>query len=340
MNLLPAQLLPALRQLSAETFLSGEQIAQRLGCSRATVNNAMRAAREAGVDVHAVHGRGYRLASPVSWLDASRLAPVFAAQGITLRHLDQVASTNALMLEWAASGEAPRAPHRALISTEWQARGRGRRGRDWHASLGGGLMFSFLWRSSRPAAQLSGLSLAVGVALVKGLRQMGLAGAEVKWPNDIQIAGAKLAGVLIELASDKFSSDVFVSDVLGPSTAVIGVGINVAGGEELTHQTGRPVTDLRAHQGPVDRNMLLQCLIAELDTNLARFERNGFAAFHADWHACHAHQGQPVSIQPGQGAAISGVALGVDTEGALLLQTHAGIRTFHSGEVSLRASQS
>lgn len=334
MNLLPAQLLPALRQLSAETFLSGEQIAQRLGCSRATVNNAMRAAREAGITVHAVHGRGYRLASPVSWLDAGRLSPVFAEQGITLRLLDQVASTNALMLEWAALGELPRAPHRALVSTEWQTHGRGRRGRDWHASLGGGLMFSFLWRSNRPAAQLSGLSLAVGVALVKGLRQMGLVGAEVKWPNDIQIAGAKLAGVLIELASDKLSSD-----VLGPSTAVIGVGINVAGGEALTGQTGRPVTDLRSHQGPVDRNTLLQCLIAELDMNLARFERDGFTAFQADWHACHAHQGQPVSIQPSQGEVISGVALGVDMEGALLLQTHAGLRTFHSGEVSLRAEQ-
>jgi BirA family biotin operon repressor/biotin-[acetyl-CoA-carboxylase] ligase len=354
-SFLPAQLLPVLRQLSAENFLSGEQVAQRLGCSRATVHNAIRTAQEAGITVHAVHGRGYRLASSVSWLDADRLAQGFAEQGITLRHFDQVASTNALMLEWAALGDSPRAPHRALISTEWQAHGRGRRGRDWHASLGGGLMFSFLWRSARPASQLSGLSLAVGVALVKGLRQLGLVGAEVKWPNDIQIAGAKLAGVLIELASDRLASDrlvndrlasnvlardVFSSDVLGPSAAVIGVGINVAGGEDLSRQTGRSVTDLRTHHGPVDRNMLLQCLIAELDTSLARFERDGFTAFHADWHACHAYQGQPVFIQPSQGEAISGVALGVDTEGALLLQTSTGIRTFHSGEVSLRASQS
>ena len=162
---LPAQLLPVLRQLSPETFLSGEDIAQRLGCSRATVNNAIRAAQDAGFTVHAVHGRGYRLAAPVSWLDADRLAQVFAPRGITLRHLDQVASTNALMLEWAASGETHAAPsglpmraaHRSLLTAEWQAQGRGRRGRDWHAGLGGGLMFSFLWRSGRPAAQLSGL---------------------------------------------------------------------------------------------------------------------------------------------------------------------------------------
>lgn len=280
-----------------------------------------------------MHGRGYRLAAPVSWLDADRLTQAFAPRGITLRHLDQIDSTNASMLEWAAGGEPYRASHRSLVTAEWQAQGRGRRGREWHAGLGDGLMFSFLWRSGRPAAQLSGLSLAVGVALVQGLRAMGLARAQVKWPNDIQVAGAKLAGVLIELAGDKFASD-----VLGPSTAVIGVGINVQGGEDLTRQVGQPVTDLHAHLGPVDRNELLLRLIAALDADLARFERDGFVAFHDDWQACHAHQDQLVCIQSGQGESISGVARGVDAQGALLLETPAGMRSFHSGEVSLRAA--
>jgi len=339
-NGFPAQLLPVLRQLSTTAFLSGEAVAQRLGCSRATVHNAIRAALAAGVTVHAVHGRGYRLASPVSWLDADRLSQAFALRGITLRHLDQVTSTNALMLEWAAPVETydvpshlpARAPHRSLVTAEWQAKGRGRRGRDWHAALGSGLMFSFLWRSGRPAAQLSGLSLAVGVALVKGLRSIGLARAQVKWPNDIQVGGAKLAGVLIELAADKYASD-----VMGPSTAVIGIGINVSGGEALTRQVGQSVTDLHAHLGWVDRNDLLLHLITALDEDLARFERDGFAAFHDDWHACHAHQDEQVCIQPGKGEAISGVARGVDAQGALLLETSAGLCTFHSGEVSLRA---
>jgi BirA family biotin operon repressor/biotin-[acetyl-CoA-carboxylase] ligase len=339
---LPAQLLPVLRQLSPDTFLSGEEIAQRLGCSRATVHNAIRAALAVGFAVHAVHGRGYRLAAPVSWLDADRLAQIFAPRGITLRHLDQVTSTNALMLQWAAAGEIyaaldglpTRAPHRSLLTAEWQAQGRGRRGRDWHAGLGGGLMFSFLWRSGRPAAQLSGLSLAVGVALVNGLRAMGIPRAQVKWPNDIQVGGAKLAGVLIELAADKYASD-----VLGPSTAVIGIGINVSGGEGLTRQVGQAVTDLHAHLGPIDRNDLLLGLISALDADLVRFERDGFAAFRDDWHACHAHQGQPVFIQTGQGETVSGLARGVDAQGALLLETSAGVCTFHSGEVSLRAAQ-
>lgn len=327
LNELPAHALPVLRQLSSDSFVSGEVIAQRLSCSRATVHNAIRAVEAAGFSVHAVHGRGYRLAAPVSWLDARQLECEFAKSGICLRFYDQLDSTNARMLAWAMQD----APPRALICSEWQSSGRGRRGREWHAGLGGGLTFSFLLRSKRPAAQLSGLSLALGVALVEGLQAFGLAGAKVKWPNDIQVAGAKLAGILIELASDKLATD-----VLAPCSAVIGVGVNVSGGEAMTQRVGQPVTDLHAHLGPVDRNRLLITLVDAIDKALTRFEQDGFPGFQVAWHACHAHQAQAVSLQLGQGEAISGIALGVDSQGALRLQTATGVECFHSGEVSLR----
>ncbi len=341
MSVLPPQSFPILRLLSPDAFISGETIAQRLKCSRATVHNAIQAVLATGFSVHAVHGRGYRLAAPVSWLDPAHLNALFAQRGITLQLYDQLASTNAQMLHWAARDWPERAPHRALVGAEWQSQGRGRRGRDWHAGLGGGLTFSFLWRSARPAAQLSGLSLAVGVALVQALREIGLAEAQVKWPNDIQLGGAKLAGVLIELANTALADGHLASDVLGPSSAVIGVGLNVRGGDELTRRVGQPVTDLQAHWatgGGVDRNALLLALVSRLDAELARFEQDGFAAFHDDWQRLHAQQGQPVCLQPGQGEAICGVALGVDAQGALRLQTPAGIRAFHSGEISLRAA--
>ncbi len=315
-------LLGVLRQLSPETFLSGEAIAKRLVCSRATVNNAIREAIEGGVPIHAVHGRGYRLASPLTWLSCESLSEALSRSGVALRCHDQVASTNADLMAWAQSG----APHRAVVTAEWQSQGRGRRGRAWHAGLGRGLMFSMLWRSGRPAAELSGLSLAVGAMLVETLQELGLDGARVKWPNDILVDGAKLAGILIELAGD----------MLGPSSAIIGVGINVDGGKDLAAQVGQPITDLRQHIGIVDRNRLLQTLVLGLDAGLARFEEQGFAAFQAAWQACHAHQDREVAILPGQGDAIVGRARGVDEHGALLLETGAGLRRFHSGEISLR----
>jgi BirA family biotin operon repressor/biotin-[acetyl-CoA-carboxylase] ligase len=316
-------LLAVLRQLSHEDFLSGEVLAKRLGCSRATVNNAIREAAGGGVPVHAVHGRGYRLARPLSWLAPDRLRAEFAPRGVSLRCFDQLPSTNTHLLEWAQSG----APHRALVVSEWQSEGRGRRGRAWHGELGGALTFSLLWRSSRPVAELSGLSLAVGASLVGALRDLGLARAMVKWPNDILVDDAKLAGVLIELTGD----------MLGPSAAVIGVGINVLGGEALTETVGQPVTDLRRHVGPLDRNDLLLALVSGLDGGLGRFEREGFAGFRQAWQDCHAHQNRPVRVHTGQGEPILGRAVGVDEQGALLLDTGSGVRRFHAGEVSLRA---
>ncbi|MEW5769532.1 MAG: biotin--[acetyl-CoA-carboxylase] ligase [Pseudomonadota bacterium] len=320
-----ATLLAVLRLLSRDAFLSGEQIARQVGCSRATVHNLVRQAPDLGVEVHAVQGRGYRLARPLNWLDPAGLASGLAALGFSHRHLDQVGSTNAWLLEAAQGG----APHRTVVTTDWQTHGRGRRGRTWQGGLGQGLTFSLLWRSGRPLAELSGLSLAVGVMLAEALQAMGLEQARVKWPNDLVVGDAKLAGVLIELSGD----------MLGPSAAVIGIGLNLRGGDALSKALGQPVTDLGAYLGEgVDGNAVLLALMAALDRGLTRFEQAGFAAFHAAWDACHAYRGRQVTLHPAQGAGITGEVLGVDEHGALRLLTAEGERRFHSGEVSLRGA--
>ncbi|MEW5789728.1 MAG: biotin--[acetyl-CoA-carboxylase] ligase [Pseudomonadota bacterium] len=316
------RLLAVLRQLSHAEFRSGQDLAAQLACSRASVHGAVAEAQALGVPIHALRGRGYRLAAPLSWLDGEQLDSALGGRGMSLRLFDEQESTNTTLMRWAQAG----APHRAVVAAEWQTRGRGRRGRDWLGGLGGSLAFSLLWRSTRPASGLSGLSLAVGVALVRALRGLGVSGAQVKWPNDVLVAEAKLAGVLIELTGD----------VLGPSAAVIGVGINVAGGALLTDRLGLPVTDVQAHAGPLDRNQLLLALLAELDGALHHFEQEGFPVFRTEWQACHAHRDQRVRIDMASGEGFSGLARGVDEQGALLVDTGTGMRHVHSGEVSLR----
>lgn len=318
---MPPRLLEILQQLSHDDFISGEEIARRLRCSRATVHNAVGQGVAAGLDVHAVRGRGYRLGQAVSWLDPVSLGASLAQNGMVLDYRASLASTNSHLLA-AAQADAR---HRTVALAEWQSAGRGRRGRQWHAGLGSGLQFSLLWRSGLPAAALSGLSLAVGVILAQVLRDMGLAASAVKWPNDILLDGAKLAGVLIELGGD----------MLGPSTVVIGVGVNVLGAARLREQIGQPVTDLGEHLGAVDRNALFLRLVAALDQGMQRFEDAGFAAFRQAWHDCHAFQGRQVRLTGMQGEVV-GRALGVDERGALLLETDEGLRGFHSGELSLR----
>lgn len=327
---MPAPLRQILRLLSHGEFVSGEAIARALGCSRATVHNALGAALEQGIGIHAVRGRGYRLAQPLSWLDGSGLERALAYRAMPYRQLEQVDSTNTYLLGEAQAG----APHRLLVAAEMQTAGRGRRGRAWLGGRGQGLAFSMLWRSGRPAAELSGLSLAVGVSLTRALQGLGLERARVKWPNDIVVLGegarvAKVAGVLIELTGD----------MLGPSAAVIGVGVNVHGGAELSARVGQPVTDLGSHLGPVERGDVLLALARALDEDLARFEAEGFAPFRDPWHACHAYQDRPVLMATVAGETVSGVALGVDEHGALLLRVADGVRRFHSGEVSLRGAE-
>ncbi|MEW6679114.1 MAG: biotin--[acetyl-CoA-carboxylase] ligase [Pseudomonadota bacterium] len=316
------RLLEALRLLSNENFVSGAHLAARLGCSRASIHNLLKGADALGLDIHAVQGRGYRLAQSVDWLDADFLVRHLRPLGMGPQVFDRLPSTNTHLMDAARTG----AQHRTVVIAELQTEGRGRRGRSWLAPAGRGLTFSLLWRSSRPAAELSGLSLAVGFMLVSALRDLGVAGAEVKWPNDILVAGAKLGGVLIELSGE----------MQGPSAAVIGVGLNVRGADDIGGQVGQAVTDLAAHGVQRSRNEVLVALLQGLNAGLARFEQVGFPGFLPGWNLCHAFHGQDVALLTGQGERIVGRVEGVDESGALLLRTVSGLGRFHSGEVSLR----
>jgi BirA family transcriptional regulator, biotin operon repressor / biotin---[acetyl-CoA-carboxylase] ligase len=312
--------LSVLKLLSADEFRSGEEISRQLGLSRASVHNLVARARALGVEIHAVRGRGYRLASPYSWLDGERLA---TAPGFSLNLQHEVASTNSELLGLAQQGGG----HKCVLAAEWQSGGRGRRGRTWFSSLGSGLTFSLLWRFNRPLTALSGLSLAIGVALVRCLRGMGLTDAQVRWPNDILVPGGKLAGILIETHGDMLSA----------ATAVIGIGINVrplAKTAEPAEYAAVAIEEVLARH--CDRNALLLALLGELDTVLTVFDQQGFAPFRDEWQSLHVWQGKPVQVL-GAGAPLEGVALGVDAEGVLQLATAGGVRAVHSGEVSLRA---
>lgn len=327
MDALHPRLLNVLGRLAADRFVSGEVIAQEFGMSRAGVHGLIRQAATYGVSVHAVRGRGYRLARGLELLDEARLAGVLAPLGLHVRCLPEVDSTNARLLALAAGG----APHGTLLAAEWQTHGRGRRGRHWLGALGASLAFSLLWRFERPVSQLSGLSLAVGVALARAMRALGAEGIGLKWPNDVLLGEDKLAGILIELTGD----------MLGPAAAVIGVGLNVRAGEQLTGQVGIPVADLEAACGgrQLDRNAVLAEVARALTAVLGTFDSQGFAPLRAEWAAWHAWHDLPVEVHGADGRVLSGRAIGVDERGALLLHTGASVQSVHSGDVSLRRAR-
>lgn len=312
---------PVLRLLSHEAFRSGEEIARILGVSRASVCNALAGVADLGVEVQRVRGRGYRLARPLDWLDGARLqAEVGSAFSVTV--LDVVDSTNSALLRGAASG----APHRSCLVAQHQTQGRGRRGRAWHSALGGSLTFSVLWRFQQGVAQLSGLSLAVGLALHRAVTAAGLGEATLKWPNDLLHRHRKLGGILVELQGD----------ALGPAVAVIGVGLNVRLGA-VKERIDQAATDLESALGEApSRHGLLVRILAQLEEVLVRFEAEGFAPFRQEWDQAHAYHGRPVALLLPSGERHQGVVEGVADDGALLLGGPGGVRRYASGEISLR----
>lgn len=314
--------LPVLRLLSHDEYRSGEAIARALGITRASVNNAVREAERLGVQIHAVRGRGYRLGYRYDWLDVGELQRAGGAMGFDFAVHARLDSTNSHLMALAQQGAA----HKHLVAAELQQAGRGRRGRSWHAQLGRSLTFSLLWRFQRPLTALSGLSLVVGLALARCLRGLG-AQAWVKWPNDVLLGPGKLAGILIETQGDMLSG----------ATAVIGVGVNLAATPEVAELAGAPVASLADALARLpERNALLLAILAELDADLRRFDAEGFAPFAAEWMGLHAYQGRDVAILGADGGRRIGRALGVDAQGALLLETDTGVAVIHSGEVSLR----
>jgi BirA family biotin operon repressor/biotin-[acetyl-CoA-carboxylase] ligase len=315
-----------LRLLSEREFRSGEDLARSLGVSRSSVWKSLRGVDEAGVTVLTLRGRGYRLAEPIDWLDPAQIHRHLGVHGehYEVRVVDTVESTNTSLLEQAVAG----ASGGLVLAAELQTRGRGRRGRAWHTGLGGALTFSVLWRFEQGAGLLAGLGLAVGVALVRALRSLGVENAMLKWPNDLLVHHQKLAGTLVELQGD----------VLGPSLAVVGVGINVRLDKPTRQRIDQAVTDLAAAGAPRDRNRVLGHVLAELAEVLEAFTVQGFGPLRKEWDGYHVYAGRPVTLLLPNGGRTEGTVAGVGDDGALLLQTSTGLRRFHSGEVSLRAA--
>jgi BirA family biotin operon repressor/biotin-[acetyl-CoA-carboxylase] ligase len=317
-----------LKRLADGDFHSGERLAGALDVSRAAIWHAVRQLESAGLDVYKVRGRGYRLAQSLTLLERPAVERHLGAHAgrFALDFRETVDSTNTVVLQLAAAG----APGGTAVAAEWQSGGRGRLGRAWHAGLGEALTFSLLWRCPRGAAALSGLSLAVGVALARALAAAGAPDAVLKWPNDVLWSGRKLCGILIELAGD----------ALGPTAAAIGIGINVRLSGATRARISQPAADLEEACGDApDRNRLLAGVLIELDRALEGFARDGFAPVRAEWQRRHAHQDRRVTLALPGGARLTGRARGVAEDGALLLETRAGTRPYHSGEISLRPAK-
>ncbi len=247
-----------------------------------------------------------------------------AAGRFNVISLAECESTNTLLMDYAAEG----APSGTVVVTDRQTAGRGSRGRHWMASPESSLTFSVLWEFPGGLERLSGLSLAVGVAVVQALEHCGAKAAMLKWPNDILYGHAKLGGILVELHAEPDSAK-----------AVIGIGLNLRLPETIGEPSvaALPAAALEQIVAALpERHVLFAQLLIELGRAFDRFAAGGFAVLRDEWHACHAWQDRPVRLLREGRVEKEGVCAGADADGALLVRTADGLERCLSGDVSLR----
>ena len=318
---------PILHLLADGQFHSGEALAQRFKVTRATVWNAIQHAEALGVEVFSVRGRGYKLPQAIELLNKNLVLAAIGAQRewFNVQLLDEVVSTNTYLMQQKDAANA------TCVAAHVQTKGKGRRGRTWVSQLGASLTFSLLWRFSCGAAGLSGLSLAVGVALIRAFNSLGVNNVQLKWPNDVLVTNKKtpkkLAGILIELQGD----------LEGPSAAVIGVGVNLNLPKNVLESINQPATDLiSVSEKSINQSELLGVILMHLADILSAFENQGFIGLRDEWLRYHAYQNKPVRMLLPNGTDVQGVVKSVADDGILLVETALGLQRFSAGEISLR----
>lgn len=313
-----------LNLLSDGEFHSGEEIGLLLGVSRAAIWKHLQKLEALGISVLSIKGRGYCIDGGLDLLDQKKiLAQLKSNLSLKLNVFAQIDSTNSYLMRQEN-------PAMQICFAESQTAGRGRRGRVWISPFAKNLYCSFGWGFEGGVAAIEGLSLVVGLAVVRALRRCGVSGLKLKWPNDVLYENKKLAGVLIEVTGDP----------AGYCQVVIGVGINVAMNNDQASAIDQPWVDLRnicqqLHVKQVSRNYLAASLVDELVLVLDGYDRKGFAAYCAEWQSLNAHVGQRIELRNGN-TIHSGICIGISEDGALLVKTALGEERFHGGEISLR----
>ncbi len=273
-----------------------------------------------------IGARGDHLPSPVELLEQARITSALtpAARAVITRIdvLMQTGSTNQVLLDRVSAGGI----HGQVCLAEYQSAGRGRQGRRWCMPLGAGIGLSLGWRFDVSAEALMGLGLACGVGVIRAVRRLGLDGAGLKWPNDIYWSDRKLGGVLVEARWES----------TGSAQVVIGVGLNVAFPPEACEDIDQPWVDLATALGqPVSRNRVAAALTSDLALAARLFEGGGFGNFVEEWRRYDCLKGRRVKLFA-SGEETVGEVLGIDEQGALLLEVNGTIQRYVSGEVSLR----
>jgi len=320
-----AQILSALR--SAENGgVSGAELADRLGISRAAVWARIEDLRKLGYDIEAGPHVGYRLLNDPDVLHADDLIARLGKTKVIGRDIqvfEQTTSTNDVVEKLARDG----VKEGVVVFAEAQTKGRGRLGRQWMSPARKGLWFSILLRPELRPLETTQLIVAAATALWRAIHEETGITPEIKWPNDILIRGKKVVGILTELSAEV--------DRVKHVTLGVGVDVNLSA-SEFPSDLRKIATSLRVESGkPISRPELATAILRELDRDYARICAGQFAALADEWEQHCTTIGKNVAIQIGE-RKMRGRAEALDDDGALLIRTeHGHLERIIGGDVTL-----
>ena len=240
-----------------------------------------------------------------------------------LEYFSSIASTNTYLL----AQPPPAAGRYHVAIADHQTSGRGRHHRRWISAPGSGLCLSFSYTFAKIPQRLPALTLAIGVAVVRALQHLKIDGVGLKWPNDIIALDGKLGGILTELQSGRGNG----------VTVVTGIGLNVQLRESVDFAAESDwalsaVDRNSIKQDAPKRELLAGTIVDFLFSTFRKFGEAGFAEFSDEWHSYDWLRDREITVDmPDQ--QVTGLAVGVDEDGALLVDARNGRMRVISGSI-------
>lgn len=305
----------------ATNYISGEEISDNLKISRQGLWKHIETLRESGYDILAVPHLGYKLVSSPDRLFPSEIKPNLKTKyiGKKIYYFESLPSTMDTAMQLGLKG----AEEGTLVLAETQSHGRGRMGRPWVSPKYKGIYLSLILRPQIPPQQLSILTLLAAVSAVETVNEVFGQEAKIKWPNDILLNGKKLGGILTEINAE----------VDQMRFVVIGIGININNDKKsLLPQA----TSLKEERGEsFNRISLLQKILKSIEDNYESFKTKGNDFIIDKWRASNVTLGKRVKVNLHH-VLLEGQAVGIDSDGALLLRKDSGItQRVTSGDITL-----
>lgn len=308
-----------------QQWVSGQQISDRLGITRAAIWKHIKTLKEQGHTILAAPRKGYRLEKAADLLSADDIRACLNTRIMgrdEIICLAQTDSTNSQAKRLAAEGAA----EGTVVVAESQTSGRGRRGRSWFSPAGRSIYASIILRPPLPPAQAPQITLMTAVAVARGLLEATGLTATIKWPNDILIADKKIAGILTEITTEMDAVDY----------AVVGLGVNVnTTAADLPSEIRSIATSVRIESGSrYSRTDLLCSLLQHFESCYETLQRDGFKPIMAQWREMSDIIGRPVNVDV-LDVRHTGIVEAVDDDGVLILKDDNGQRhRIFSGDVT------